>query len=324
MKKLFFLSALFFQIYFAQIAYSQNTSSWPSRPVKIVVPYGPAGSSDTLARIVSEQLSQTFKQSFIIDNKAGAGGTIGSEFVAKSQPDGYTLVISGIGSHVIAPNLYPNKYDPVKDFTHIALLGGPPLGLVVNPNLPIQNLKGFINYVKNQPDGIVYGSPGIGTHGNIVGEYFAEIAGLKLTHVGYKGGSSVVNDIVGGQLPAGIITVTSAKSLIQANKLRLIAITSAKRLENFPNVPTFSELGYPKLTSTTWFSLSGPAGMPETITNKINAAVNEAMTTPLAKERLTFEDMEFQAMGAEAFNKFIQSEILTWGGISKKIQLQNK
>ncbi|SMC33108.1 Tripartite-type tricarboxylate transporter, receptor component TctC [Polynucleobacter kasalickyi] len=306
-------------LFFTHSIFAQNLNTWPNKPVKIIVPYGAAGSSDTLARIIADQLSKVFKQTFIVENKPGAGGTIASEMVAKSAPDGYTLVISGIGSHVIAPFQYANKYDPVKDFTHIAFLGGPPLALVVNPNLPITDLKSFVNYAKSQANGMVYGSPGIGTHGNIIGEYFAEINNISLVHVGYKGGGTVVNDIAGGQLPAGFMTLTSAKSLVMGNKLRLISVSSAKRITNFPKTPTFEELGYPKLTSTTWFSVSGPAGMPSNIVEKLNMAINQSMQTPQAREKLEFEDMEFTPMTPPEFNKFFQNEISTWGPIAVKV-----
>ncbi len=306
-------------LFFAQSIFAQSPNTWPNKPVKIIVPYGAAGSSDTLARIIANQLSKSLNQTFIVENKPGAGGTIGSEFVAKSAPDGYTLVISGIGSHIIAPFQYANKYDPVKDFTHIAFLGGPPLAMVVNPSLPITDLKSFVNYAKSQPNGMVYGSPGIGTHGNIIGQYFAEINNISLVHVGYKGGGTVVNDIAGGQLPAGIMTLTSAKTLVMGNKLRLIAVSSSKRMANFPKAPTFEELGYPKLTSTTWFSVSGPAGMPSSIVEKLNSAINQSMQTPAAKEKLEFEDMEFTPMTTQDFNKFFQNEITTWGPIAVKV-----
>jgi tripartite-type tricarboxylate transporter receptor subunit TctC len=315
LKNLLLLICLFF----TQSILAQSLNAWPNKPVKIIVPYGAAGSSDTLARIIANQLSKSLNQTFIVENKPGAGGTIGSEFVAKSAPDGYTLVISGIGSHIIAPFQYANKYDPIKDFTHIAFLGGPPLAMVVNPSLPITDLKSFVSYAKTQPNGMVYGSPGIGTHGNIIGQYFAEINNISLVHVGYKGGGTVVNDIAGGQLPAGIMTLTSAKTLVLGNKLRLIAVSSSKRMANFPRTPTFEELGYPKLTSTTWFSVSGPAGMPSSIVEKLNTAINQSMQTPAAKEKLEFEDMEFTPMTTSEFNKFFLNEITTWGPIALKV-----
>ena len=318
MKRLLFICLLIAQSISSSV-FAQNPANWPSKPVKIVVPYAAAGGSDTLARIISEQLSKKFNQTFIVENRPGAGGTIGSDFAAKSSPDGYTLVISGVGSHVIAPFQYPNKYDPIKDFTHIAFLGGPPLALVVNPGLPINDLKSFISYAKAQPNGLVYGSPGIGTHGHIIGQYFAEMNNISLEHVGYKGGGSVVNDIAGGQLPAGIMTLTSAKALVLANKLRLIAVTSSKRLSNFPNTPTFAELGYPKLTSTTWFSVSAPAGLPSPIVEKLNLAINQSMQTPAAKEKLEFDDLEFTPMSSREFNKYVQTEIATWGPIAIKV-----
>ena len=166
---------------------------------------------------------------------------------------------------------------------------------------------------------MVYGSPGIGTHGHIIGQYFAEMTNISLEHVGYKGGGSVVNDIAGGQLPAGIMTLTSAKALVLANKLRLIAVTSSKRLSNFPNTPTFGELGYPKLTSTTWFSVSAPAGLPSPIVEKLNLAINQSMQTPAAKEKLEFDDLEFTPMSSKEFNKYVQTEIATWGPIAIKV-----
>jgi len=191
--------------------------------------------------------------------------------------------------------------------------------MVVNPNLPITDLKSFVSYAKTQPNGMVYGSPGIGTHGNIIGQYFAEINNISLVHVGYKGGGTVVNDIAGGQLPAGVMTLTSAKTLVMGNKLRLIAVSSSKRMANFPKTPTFEELGYPKLTSTTWFSVSGPAGMPSSIVEKLNTAINQSMQTPAAKEKLEFEDMEFTPMTTAEFNKFFLNEITTWGPIALKV-----
>lgn len=300
-------------------SFAQSNDQWPNKPIKIIVPYGAAGSSDTLARMLSEQLTQSLKQSVIVENKSGAGGTIGSDFVAKSMPDGYTFVISGLASHVIAPVQYKNKYNPIKDFSHIAYLGGPPLALVVSSKTPITDLKSFINYVKAQPEGISYGSPGIGTHGHVIAEYFASVVGIKMNHIGYKGGSSAVNDIAGGQLPAGFMTLTSAKTLIQSGKLRLIAVTSSKRVNTFPNTPTFAELGYPQLTSITWFGVSGPQGIPPNIAIKFNQEINRAMHSPQAKEKLNFEDMEYIEMDTDKFNQFILKEINTWAPLAKKV-----
>ena len=304
----------------AMLGTAALAQEFPKRAVTIVVPFAAGGGGDILARMAVQRLESKWGVPVLVENKPGAGGNIGAAAVARAAPDGYTLLLAGSPQFAVNVTLFKTlPYDPVKDFTHIAFLGGPPLAMVVNPNLPITDLKSFVSYAKTQPNGMVYGSPGIGTHGNIIGQYFAEINNISLVHVGYKGGGTVVNDIAGGQLPAGVMTLTSAKTLVMGNKLRLIAVSSSKRMANFPKTPTFEELGYPKLTSTTWFSVSGPAGMPSSIVEKLNTAINQSMQTPAAKEKLEFEDMEFTPMTTSEFNKFFLNEITTWGPIALKV-----
>lgn len=298
-------------------ASAQTTQDWPQRSVKIVVPYSAGGSADTLGRMISDYLGTSLKQPFIIDNKGGAGGTLGAQMVAKAPPDGYTLVLSGIGSHVIAPVQLNNGMNPLKDFTHVALLGGPPTVLVVNADLPVRDIKGFMAYAAADPKGISWGSPGLGTHGHLIGELFTATTKLHLVHIGYKGAGPAVIDLLGGQIQAGFMTLSSANSHVQSGKLRLLAVTSSKRLKDYPEVPTFAELGYPRLTAITWFSLSGPAGMPKSLVNKLNAEVRKGLQSPVIREQLAREGMETQDMDADAFNQFFKSEIDRWSPLIK-------
>jgi tripartite-type tricarboxylate transporter receptor subunit TctC len=292
--------------------------AWPNKPVRVVVPYAAGGTSDALGRSVAQHLQTVFKQGFVVDNRGGGGGTIGSAQVAKSAPDGYTLVVSGIGSHVIAP-VDIKVFNPMSDFTHIAMLGGPPTVLVVNSSVPANTLKEFVNYAQQLNGGVSWGSPGKGTHGDLIGELFARDAKYAQTQVGYKGAGPAMNDLLGGQIQAAFITYRSASAFIKAGKVRALAITSTNRLPDMPDVPTFAESGYPKLTATTWFSLSGPAGMPPKVVAKINEEVRRGLQTESARRLFEQEGIEFHNWDAPTFTKYMQSEINRWVPIVKDL-----
>ena len=292
--------------------YAHAQADWPAKPIRLVVPYAPGGSADTLGRAIARHLSEAFKQSVVVENKPGAGGMIGSQAVAKLAPDGYVLVVSGIGSHVIAPVESPGSFDPLKDFSHIALLGGPPLAMVVNAEQPMRDVKGFIAQVAANPKGISWGSPGQGTHGHLTGELFRAANGLNMVHISYKGAGPAVADLIGNQIPAAFMTLSSANAHIASGKLRLLALTSPKRLPEFADVPTFAELGYPALTGTTWFSLSGPSGMPAALVEKINAEVRRGMQSAAIRKQLAAESMETIDYDAAAFTRFVAAEIARW------------
>src|SRR5689334_6453946 len=237
---------------------------WPARPVKIIVPFAPGGTADTLGRVIAQKLSDQLKESFVIENRGGAGGAVGSELAAKAPPDGYTLVVSGIASHVIAPLLpQGTPYDPMKDFSHIALFGGPPAVLAVNPGLEAKNLKEFVALAKAKPGTLSYGSPGNGTQGQLVAELFKHLAGIDVQHVPYKGASGAVTDMIAGHIAAVSTTLSTASGQIRAGRARALAISAPARLPDYPDIPTFAESGYPDLVATVWFSLSGPAGLPQ-------------------------------------------------------------
>ncbi len=290
--------------------------AWPSKPVRIVVPFAPGGTADALGRLVAQKLTESLKENFIIENRGGAGGVIGSELVAKAAPDGYTLVVSGVASHCIAPAMSKSfPFDPLRDFTHIALFGGPPGVLVINPSLPVQDLKQFIAYAKDQAGKLAYGSPGNGTQGHLIAEQLKQVTGIRMTHVPYKGASLAVADLIAGHVPVTSTTLTTAATQIKAGRARALAVSSAKRVPEFPDVPTFAELGYPELTASIWFSLSGPAGMPADIVNRLNAEVRRTLQLPDVRDRLKPEGIEPGDLDPQQFTAFVAAELKRWAPV---------
>jgi tripartite-type tricarboxylate transporter receptor subunit TctC len=298
--------------------FALHAHAWPDRPVRIIVPFAPGGSADLLGRLVAQHL----KGSFVVENRPGAGGVLGSELVAKAPPDGYTLVVSGIASHVIAPALpQGTPYDPVNDFTHIALFGGPPAVLAVNPSLEAKDLREFVALAKAKP--LSYGSPGNGTQGQLVAELFKRKAGIDLQHVPYKGASGAVTDLIAGHIPVISTTLTTAASQIRAGRARGLAISAPMRLADFPDIPTFSELGYRDLVATVWFSLSGPANMPADIVERLNAEVNRALDLPEVRERLKPEGIVPQRLTAKEFTGFVADEVQRWAPVVRASGAKN-
>ena len=299
-------------------------ADWPTKPIRIVVPYAAGGSSDTLGRLIARHLQDAFKQTVVVENKGGAGGLIGSKEVAKAAPDGYTLVVSGIGSHVIAPVEQPSAFDPMKDFTHVAMLAGPPLGMVVNAEQPIKDVKGFIAFAQGSPTGLSWGSPGQGTHGHLTGELFRLANKLNMVHIAYKGAGPAVGDLLGNQIPAAFMTLSSSNAHVDTGKLRLLAVSSAKRVLRYPDTPTLAELGYPQLTGTTWFSISGPAGMPKDVVDKLNAEIRRGLQTPVLVKALANESMETIDLDAASFTKYVAAEIARWTPAVKSLGSPNQ
>jgi tripartite-type tricarboxylate transporter receptor subunit TctC len=300
----------------ALFLFSGIAGAWPERPVRIIAPFAPGGTADTLGRLVAQRLAEQMKGSFVVENRTGAGGAIGSDIVAKAAPDGYTLVVSGIASHVIAPLLpQGTPYDPVRDFTHIALFGGPPAVLAVHPSIEAKDLREFVALAKSKP--LSYGSPGNGTQGQLVAELFKQRAGIALQHVPYKGASAAVSDLIAGHIPSVSTTLTTAATQIRAGRARGLAVSAAARLPEFPDIPTYAEMGYPDLVATVWFSLSGPAGMPAELVNRLNTEVNRALEAPDVRERLKPEGIVPTPMGAKEFGAFVAEELRRWRPVVK-------
>jgi tripartite-type tricarboxylate transporter receptor subunit TctC len=293
---------------------SAQAAEWPTKPVKIVVAYAAGGANDLLARVFAEQLSAAFAQQFVVENRTGGGGLIGAEAVARSEPDGYTLMASGMPSHVLAPAMNPKNanFDPVRDFTHIAYLGGPPNVFVVHASSPVKSFRDLLALMRSQANGVEYVSPSIGSVGNMVAEYVAAKEKIKLVHVVYRGGGAAILDLVAGHVKVGSMTLATTLQHIRAGALRPLAVSSAQRVPELPEVPTLVELGYPELVVTTWYSLSGPAGLPKDIVDRLNREVNKAMDVPKVREHLAQETVQTRPMSPEEMTRFMKSEVDKW------------
>ena len=298
-------------------------AEWPDKPVRVIVAYAAGGANDLLGRVFADQLSKTFGQSFFVENRTGGGGMIATEAVARAAPDGYTLQVSGMPSHVLAPIMTKStSVDPIKDFTHIAYLGGPPNVFVVHPSLGVNSFQDLLTLMKREKDGIQYVSPNVGAVGNMVAEYVADKEKVKLVHVAYRGGGAAIQDLVAGHVKVGSMTLSTTQPHILAGKLKALAVSSEKRLPAFPELPTLTELGYPELVVTTWYSLSGPAGLPRDIVTKLNAAVNKAMTLPDVQKHLETEMVQTKAMTPEEFTAHMQNQVALWASTARRIAEQ--
>jgi tripartite-type tricarboxylate transporter receptor subunit TctC len=287
--------------------------SWPVKPVRVIVPFVPGGTADTLGRLTAARLSESLGQTFVVDNRAGAGGVIGAELLARSAPDGYTLGVSGFGPHVVATALMKKPvYDPVRDFTHIALFGGSPSVLAIHPSVPAKDLKSLIALAKKQPKALNYGSAGNGSTGQLVAELLKRAAGFEMAHVPYRGAAAALADLVPGHIQAISTTLITVGPQLRAGRARALALSAAERLPDYAEVPTYRELGFPELVASTWFSLSGPAGLPADVTGRLNAEVRRILQLPEVRERLRPEGMEQNALDAGAFTDFMAAEVKRW------------
>ncbi|MFM2150141.1 MAG: hypothetical protein RLZZ187_2447 [Pseudomonadota bacterium] len=289
-----------------------HAQAWPSRPVRMIVPFPPGGTTDVVARLVAQRLSVTLGQSFVIENRAGAGGTLGSDLVAKSPPDGLAFVVSNIASHGVGPSVYrAMPYDSVRDFTHVALMAEVPSVLVVSASSPIRSLADFIAAARARP-GMSIGSPGNGTSSHAKQEILKRAAGIETTHVPYRGSGPMMNDLAAGNVDAIITTLVEAG---RNERFRLLAVTAAQRVEGWPDVPTFPELGYPDLVASTWFGLSGPAGLPAPITARLNAEVLAALAHPDVAPRLVEAGATPRRMSAAEYQAFVAAEVRRWAAV---------
>ena len=292
---------------------------WPSRPVMVVVPYRAGGGGETMVRVVMQQVSQTMGQSFVIENRAGAGGTVGAAFVAKERPDGYTLLATGVGCCVVAPVFVRATFDPLKDFTHIALFGGPPPALAVHPALGARTLQQYVDLSRRRPEGVTFASSGYGTHVHLMAELFKSLSGANMLHVPYNGGGPAMADLIAGNVSSAVVSLGTVSQYVRNGQLHLLAVASQRRARDFPDVPTFVELGYPAMTSVTWFGLSGPSGLPRDVVTSLNAEVRAAMATPKVLEKLAAEAIEPGDLDPEGFSDFFRAEIARWAPIARQV-----
>lgn len=299
------------------IPFLSSAQSYPTKPVRIVVPFPPAGPTDAVARQLAQKLTDTFNQSFIIDNRPGAGGNIGAEIVAKAPTDGYTLLI-GTTSHAINPSLYKNMgYDMMRDLLPITLLTKVPLVLAVHPDIPARTLAEFIALTKRPDSRITYASSGSGTSTHLAAELFKSMTGAQMTHVPYKGSAPALNDLMGGQVAAMFDLSLSMMPHVKTGRLRALAVTSETRSKMAPDLPTIAESGAPGYEATAWNGLLAPAGTPKEIINELNRAVREIFTTPDIVQRLVAGGAEPHVGSPDDFQKFLHTEIEKWSRVVK-------
>ncbi len=288
-------------------------AAYPNKPIRIVVPFTPAGTSDILARAVGQELSKAFGQSVTIENVPGAGGSLGSERVAKAAPDGYTLLMGHIGTHAVNPLIYPKlPYDPVKNFAPVAWVANVPNVLAINPSIPAKTLKEFVALAKTKPGQFNYGSGGNGSAAQLATEYLKQQAGIFVVHVPYRGTAPAVTDLIAGQTQMIFTGGPAVMPFVKSGQLRALAVSSSKRLEALPDLPTVAESGYPNFQADQWYGILAPAGTPRDVVNKLNAQINIALASPELKTRLQTEGAIANPTSPEAFGAHISREIERW------------
>lgn len=297
----------------ATIASSIRAQSYPSRPVTIVVPFPPGGPTDITARRLAAALSSQFGQQFVIDNKPGAGGTVGTAFVAKAQPDGYTLLWGGTSTIAVAPSLYRNlTYEPLKDFLPVSLAASGPLLLAGTPSLPANNLKELITLARAAPSKLNFASAGTGTSTHLTGELFKARANIDIVHVPYKGGGPALNDVLGGQVQLIFDTLAIILPHVKSGKLRAFAVTSANRHPLIPDIPTVAESGFPGFESTVWFGMLAPAKTPREVVTRLSAEMRSAAARPDLQETFSSQGFDTVSNTPDAFAELIRSETAKW------------
>ena len=297
-------------------ALAQN---FPTKPITIIVPFSAGGTTDILARIVGQGLTTELGQSVVVDNKPGAGGNIGGSLAAKAAADGYTLFMGTVGTHAINQSLYKKMpFDPVKDFAPLSRVATVPNLLVAHPSQPFKTVKEMIAYAKANPGKITFGSPGSGASPHVSGELFKSMTGTDLLHIPYKGSAPAMTDLLGGQTSVMCDNMPSAIQHVRSGKLRPIAVTTAKRSPELPDVPTIAEAGVPGYEATSWFGMFAPAGTPKPVLDKLHAALIKVLNQADVKKKIAEQGGDVVAETPAQFAAFIQAESVKWGKVVKE------
>ena len=298
-------------------AVAAQVDNYPSRPIRVVVAFTAGGTTDIIARIVGKKLTDAWGQQVIIDNRPGAGGNLGSNVVAKSAPDGYTLLIGSVGPLAINATLYPNMpYDHLKDFVPICLVASVPNMLVVHPSVPVRSVKDLVDLARAKPGTLNYGSTGNGTTGHLSGELLNERAGINLVHVPYRG-ATAVTDLLGGQIQMMFATIPSVIQHVRAGSLRAIAVTSNRRSPALPDIPTIAESGFPDFEAGSWFGFVAPTGTPEPIIRKLHEQIAAIVRMPDINEQLASQGADPVGSTPEEFGQYMRSETEKWAKVVK-------
>ena len=291
------------------VSFAAACAAYPDKPIHFVVPYPAGGPLDAVARLLAQKVSDRLKQPVVVDNKPGAGGNIGADLVAKSAPDGYTLLMGAVATHAINPTLYASiPYDAQKDFIAVTQIASTPNVLVVNPSLPVHDVKEFIAYAKANPGKLNFGSGSTGSAGHLAGELFKSMAGVQMTHIPYKGAAPAMNDLIGGQIQLMFDNLASSLAQVKAGKIRALAVTTAKRTPLAPDLPTIAESGLAGFDINTWFGLFVPANTPHEIVSLLHDEFVRALHEPDVREKMTAMGAEPVGNTPEQFAAYIRSE----------------
>ncbi len=290
-------------------------SGYPDKPIRFIVPFPPGGGTDILSRIVTDKLNATLGWKTVVENKAGAGGTVGLDAAAKAKPDGYTLVMAQTSNLSIAPSIMSAlPYDPVKNFAPVRLVASVPLAIVVSANSPIKSMADLVAAAKANPGKLLFASPGNATVAHLAGEYFQKVAGIKYTHVPYKGTGQALPDVISGRASFFVASIESAMGPVKSGQVRAIGVTSLKRAPQWPDVPTVAESGFPGFEAVTWFGVAVPAGTPAPIIQKLDAEIAKVLDLPDVEERLNGK----VDVGPAAFAALIKNDHDKWAGVVKE------
>ena len=295
-----------------------HAQAWPNKPVRLVVPFPAGGGTDLIGREVTQKISEATKWSFIIDNKPGSGGNIGIDNVAKSPADGYSLVLGQTSNLAINLSLYSKlPYDPVKDLTPISMVASAPLALVVSASSPYRTFNDFVAAAKAKPGALNFATSGNGTVAHLAMEMFQKEAGVKLMHVPYKGAAQGINDVISERVEVYVSSIPTLIGHIKNGKMRALAVTSLKRVDDLPQTPTIAESGYKGFEAVTWFGILGPANLPRDVTARLNTEINKALQLPALQKQLSDQGADVAGSTPEAFAKLIGDDIVRWGKVVK-------
>jgi len=312
------ITALFVAASLAGVALAAQAQNYPSKPIRIIVPYPAGGTSDILARSIGQKLSESLGQPVVVENKPGANGNVGAEFVARAAPDGYTLLLADIGALAISPSVYPKlPFDPAKDFAPVTMVAYSPHILVVHPSIPAASVKELIALAKSKPGKLNFAISGVGGAPHLAGVDFALRTGIDWAYIPYKGGAQAIADVAGGQADVTLNGMLATYPLVQGGKLKLLAVSSAKRMSAIPDVPTIAESGIPGFETGSWQGVVAPAGTPREVIAKLNSEIGRIVTTPEMRDKLGVQGADVRTNMPDEFSTFIRSEMTKWAKVVK-------
>jgi tripartite-type tricarboxylate transporter receptor subunit TctC len=315
-KTLFAAAATFLAL--SGVIGQAEAQTYPSRVITLVIPFAPGGSTSIVGTVIADKMGQILGQNIILDHRPGAGGTVGSKYVSKAEPDGYTLLLGYTGTLAIGPSLYKDVgYDPRKDFSPVGMIGNAPSAVVVHPSFPVKSIPELIAYAKANPGKVNFGSAGVGSVNHITGEYFARSAGISLVHIPYKGTGPALTDLLGGHIPMALAPIPPVHANVEAGLLRALAVTGKTRNSLMPDVPTIAEMGLPGFEASLYYGLVAPPGTPQPVIDKLNSALREALASDEVKKQLGADGTEITPSSPQEYADFLGKDASKWAELVK-------